>query len=263
MSRVQYSWYGQRYGVKQCPPGAMSGAAGCGEHVLHRPHLFADGVEKRDRLVEQRMHREQGVEIEPHAVVDVASVEGEHRGLAHVEPGTAKDPELDGEVEQEDVLEPGGRLDLDQAPPAPGKALDHVGADQHPFVLEGRLEYRGRDTRLDDLACLLQRLRNVPVVVGDEVTTRKAPARCLADLVAGLEHRLEGLAGRGRQITPIGVVPEPQVALRPRDVAGFRQPEPVVHETADVSSALRVRPTDPHSMWEGAGEPTTTSSPWT
>ena len=138
-----------------------------GEHALHRPHLQADGIEMRGRLVKPRMHREQGVEIEPHAVVDVVSVEGEHRGLAHIEPGTAKNPELDGQVEQEDLLEPSGRLDLDQTPRAPGKALDHVGADQHPFVLEGGFEHRGRGVRLDDLTRLLQRLRNVQVIVSD------------------------------------------------------------------------------------------------
>ena len=85
-------------------------------------------------------------------------------------------------------------------------------------MLEGGFEHRGCGARLDDLTRLLQRLRNVPVIVSDEVTTWKAPARYLADLVAGLEYRLKGLAGRGREVALMGVVPEPQVALRSGDV---------------------------------------------
>ena len=84
---------------------------------------------------------------------------------------------------------------------------------------EGGFEHRGRGARLDDLTRLSQRLRNVPVIVSDEVTTGKALARHLADLVAGLEYRLKGLAGRGREVTMVGVVPKAQVALRSGDVA--------------------------------------------
>ena len=105
------------------------------------------------------------------------------------------------------------RLDFNQAPAAGGQALEHVGAHKHPLVLERRLEQRGRGARPDNLARLRQGLRNMVVIVRDTMVTGVAPARDFADLVPGIENRLEDIVGRARELAFAGFVPEPQVAL--------------------------------------------------
>ena len=163
---------------------------GPGKHRQHRARLRVDAAEKRARLVEHRVRRKQRFPVEAHAVVHIVSVEGEHRGVAHVEAGAAQHPELYGHIQEEDVLQPGAQLDLHQAPVPRGKALEHVGADEHPGVLEGRFEQRGGGVRVDDLAGLLKRRRDVPVVMCDPMAAGKAPARSLSDLASGLVGRL-------------------------------------------------------------------------
>ena len=91
--------------------------------------------------------------------------------------------------------------------------------NQHPFVLECHLEQRGCGSRRDDLTCLFERLRDMPVVVRDRMSAGEAPARHLSDFVPGVEDRLQGFVGCARKISGVGVVPEPQVALRPGDMA--------------------------------------------
>ena len=93
--------------------------SGLGKHAVHLPHSRADGFEALDRLVKKRMQREQRAEIEPHSVIDVIVVECEDCGVAHVQTGTAQDPELDSQVEDEDLFEPRGR----GLPPISGPAL--------------------------------------------------------------------------------------------------------------------------------------------
>ena len=86
-------------------------------------------------------------------------------------------------------------------------------------MLEGRFEQRGRGARVDDLAGLLKRRRDVPVVVCDPMATGKAPARGLADLVSGIEDRLEDIVGGGGELGREGVVPQAKRALGPGEVA--------------------------------------------
>ena len=81
---------------------------GLREHRLHLAHLPTDCVEERVCFVEHGVQLEQGVEIEPHAVVDVVPVEREYPGIANVESRAAQHPDLDGHIEDEDVLEPRG-----------------------------------------------------------------------------------------------------------------------------------------------------------
>ena len=78
------------------------------EHRVHRAYLRTDGVQERARLVEHRVQLEERLEIEPHAVVDVVPVEREYPGIANVESRAAQHPDLDGHIEDEDVLEPCG-----------------------------------------------------------------------------------------------------------------------------------------------------------
>ena len=59
------------------------------EHFLHLLDLRADRFEECARFVKDRVQLEQRVEIEPHAVVDVLAIEGEHPGFVHVDPGAA------------------------------------------------------------------------------------------------------------------------------------------------------------------------------
>ena len=111
--------------------------------------------------------------------------------------------------------------------PPPGEPFDDVGADQYPFVLEGGLEERRRRSRLDDAARLRKRLPDMPVIVGDGMAAGIKPARRLADLMPGIEYRLQDNVGLGPEIGPMGLVPEPQVALRPGHVARLGEPGPV------------------------------------
>ena len=60
-----------------------------GERFVHLLDLRADRFEECARLVKDRVQLEQRVEIEPHAVVDVLAIEGEHPGFVHVDPGAA------------------------------------------------------------------------------------------------------------------------------------------------------------------------------
>ena len=77
---------------------------GTGEHRLHLAHQRVDAVDARHRLVEHRVRGEQRVEVESGAVVDVAAVESEHRGVAHIKPRAAHGPELHGDIEHESLL---------------------------------------------------------------------------------------------------------------------------------------------------------------
>ena len=79
---------------------------GFGEHRLQVAHLDTHGLEHCIRLVGHGVQTEQRVEVQPLAVVNVVTVEREHARLAHVEPGAAQDPELDGRVDDEHPLGP-------------------------------------------------------------------------------------------------------------------------------------------------------------
>ena len=164
-------------------------------------------------------------------LVKMTSDEREDCGLADVEPGAAQHPELDRHIEYEDLLERGARLDLDQAPAACGKTFYHVGANQHPLVLEGRFEYRGGRIRLDDLARCFERVSDVAVIVFDELAAGNSPARHLADLVSGIDDRLKGIVGRDREFARVAVVPEPQMALGSGEVVRFRERGLAGHES--------------------------------
>ena len=56
------------------------------------------------------------------------------------------------------------------------------------------------------------------MIVRDQVATGEALARDLADLVTGIEYRLKDVAGHGREVTRVTVVPKPQMTLRPGEV---------------------------------------------
>ena len=56
---------------------------------MHLAHVRADGDEARHRVVEHRVGGEQRIEVEPCAVVDVAAVEGEDGGVAHIDARAA------------------------------------------------------------------------------------------------------------------------------------------------------------------------------
>ena len=204
---------------------------GFGEHRLQVAHLGAHGLEPCIRLVGHGVQTEQRVEVQPLAVVDVVAVEREHARLAHVQPGAAQDPELDSRVDNEHLLQPRRRLDLDQAPAGAGQALEHVGAHQHPLVHEGGLEQRRRCARVKDGARLVERLADVAMIVRHQVAARVAPARQFAHFLAGVEDCLERLVGGGRKVAVVAVVPEPEMALRARDEARLREagPAPSCH----------------------------------
>ena len=210
-----------RVGVEAMAAGRDVRCGGRGEHRLHLAYAGADGVEERLGPVRHRVQPEESVEVEPRAVVNILPVQGKHTRLAHVEPGAAQHPELDGGIEDEDVLEPGCRFDFRQAPAAAGQALDDIGADQDAPMPERRLEQGRRGSGLQHPARFLERLPDMAVIVRHEMAAANAPARQFPDLVPGLEDRLERLIGRRRQIAPIAVVPEPQMALRSGNVAGL------------------------------------------
>ena len=128
--------------------------------------------------------------------------------------------------------------------PACRQTLEQVGADQHPLVLECRLEQRGRSAGADDLARLRQGLWDMTVVVCDTMATGIAPARDFADLVSGIENRLKGIIGHARELACVALVPQPKVALGPSDVTRFGESGPGCHETG---------PTVPDWLSSGGG----------
>ena len=86
-----------------------------------------------------------GMEIESNAVVDVLPVERQYSGIANVEPRAAQHPELDGHIEDEDLLKPRGRLDFNQAPAACRQTLEHGRRAPAPARARyARLEQRAR-----------------------------------------------------------------------------------------------------------------------
>ena len=191
------------------------------EHGQHVPDPSTYGFLKRVGLVRERMSSEQRIEIEPDAVINVVPVERDHLHFANVKAGAAQHPELDGHIENEDVLEPGGGFDFTQPPAAAGQTFEDVDPDKYALVPEGGLEERRRRSRPEDLASFLDRLADMPIVVPDRMPARMALAREFADLVAGIEYRLKGIVGRWRQVTLVTVVPEPEVALIAGKVTGF------------------------------------------
>ena len=183
------------------------------DHRLHLPNARYDGIQKRLRLIQNGMQLEQRVEVEPFAVVDIVPIQREHPGFAHIESGAAQDPELERNIEDEDILEACSGLDLDQPPTAARQALDHVRPDQYPSVDERRLEQGRNSIHRNDLPRLFQSFRHMPIVLRDEVSAGVMTAGDLADFVPGIEDRLKGIVDLGGKIGCMGVVPEPQVAL--------------------------------------------------
>ena len=76
-------------------------------------------------------------------------------------------------------------------------------------MLERGLEERRRASRLDDTARFVERLRDTPVIMADGMPAGIEPARRLADLMPGVEYGLQDVVGLGREIAPMGLVPEP------------------------------------------------------
>ena len=189
------------------------GRNGVRDQRLHLPCPPADGVEERFGLLQHIVEFEQRVQVEPLAVVDIRPVQGHHRGIAHIQPRAAQHAKLEGCVKDEDILQPGGGLDLDQPPAAARQALDDVRTGEQALMHEGCLEQGGSRAFLEDFTRLRERVRNMPVILGNEVPARVPLAGQLADFVAGSEDRLECVAGLGGQIPRMVVVPEPQVAL--------------------------------------------------
>ena len=170
------------------------------DHLLHVRNAGDDGIQKRLRLIENGMQLEQRVEVEPFAVVDIVPIQSEDAGCAHIESGAPQNPELNGNIEDEDILEPCSGLDLDQPPTTTRQALDHVCPDQYPSVNERRLEQGWSVARRNDFLRLLQSLGNVQVVFRDEVSAGITTAGEFADLVAGIENRLKGVVDLGGKI---------------------------------------------------------------
>ena len=183
------------------------------DHLLHLLNAGDDGIQKRLRLIQNGMQLEQRVEVEPFAVVDIVPIQSEDAGCAHIESGAAQNAELNGNIEDEDILEPCSGLDLDQPPTTTRQALDHVCPDQYPSVNERRLEQGWSVAPRNDFLRLFQSFRHMPIVLRDEVSAGVMTAGDLADFVPGIEDRLKGIVDLGGKIGCMGVVPEPQVAL--------------------------------------------------
>ena len=157
---------------------------------LHLPCLPPDRVEERFGLLQHVVQLEQSVEVEPLTVVDVGPVQGHYCGLAHVQPRAAQHTKLEGCIEDENVLQPGGGLDLDQPPAAARQAFNHVRSGEQALMHEGCLEQGGGGAFLEDCTRLRQRVGNMPVILGDEMPARVTLAGQFADFVAGVEDGL-------------------------------------------------------------------------
>ena len=170
---------------------------GLGEHGPHRLRLFANALLQRNGLVENRMQLEQRIDIQPNAVVHIAPVQGEHSGIAHIQPRAPQHPQLHGHVLNEEVLEIDGGLDLHQPPTALRQPLQHIRAGEDMPMLKGRFKERRRGVRLNEPLRFRQRFCYMVVVVGNQVTAGIAPASQIAHLVPGVEDELQRLADRG------------------------------------------------------------------
>ena len=166
------------------------GRRGLRDQCLHLSRLPADGVEERFGLLEHIVQLEQGVQVEPFPIVHIGPVQGHHSGIAHVQARAAQHAKLEGCVKDEDVLQPGGGLDFDQPPATARQVLDHVRAGEQALMCEGCLEQGGGGAFLEDFMCLRQRVGNMPMILGNEVTAWIPLAGQLADFVASVEDRL-------------------------------------------------------------------------
>ena len=172
---------------------------------------------------------EQRMEIEPDAVVDVVTVERDHFSFANIDASAAQHPQLNGHVNNEDILEPISGFDFTQSPAARRQLLQDVGPDKYILVAKGRLKECRRRSRPEDLASFLQRLADMPMVVPDRVAAGISFAREHAHFVAGIEYRLQAIFRRRCQVTFVTVVPEPQVALIAGKVARLGKAPPWHH----------------------------------
>ncbi len=103
------------------------------QHPLLLPDVPGDVGEGFFNFGGEVLAREQVGEVGVAAV----AVEVHELGAADGQAGAAQDVRLDGEVGEVLLLDPGGRLDLDEVPAA-AAALEDVGEDQDAVVLEGR-----------------------------------------------------------------------------------------------------------------------------
>ena len=74
--------------------------------------------------------------------------------------------------------------------------------------------WKGRDgARIHDPPRLLQRLRHMLVVIGDQVPAGIPPAGPLTYFVVGVEDVLQGLIGGSGKMAGVEVMPQAQMAL--------------------------------------------------
>ena len=156
------------------------------------------------------------------AFVYIITIERKHAHLANVEPCASKHAESHSGIQNKDILEPGGRLDLDEPPTAAGQPFEHVDADRNALVHKGRLEQRDHVPRFYQPTGIGKGVHCMAVVVRDEVAVGVAPACHRAHVMPGREKRPERVPGLGRKMLDIRAVPEVQVALSPGRSAIWR-----------------------------------------
>ena len=141
---------------------------GTRDHLVHDLDVEIHGVEQRRSLLVNVVQPEQLARIECLSGADEGVVQRQYAGVPHVEAGAAQNPELNRRVEDEDVLDPRGRLHLDHAPAARRQFLEDVRTGDNAAVLEGGFEQNGCIAVGDQLPGLDDRLVEMQVIPADQ-----------------------------------------------------------------------------------------------
>ena len=65
---------------------------GLGKHGPHCLRLATDALLQCNGFVKDGMQLEQRIDIQPNAIVNIVPVQGEHPGIAHVQPSAPQHP---------------------------------------------------------------------------------------------------------------------------------------------------------------------------
>ncbi len=181
--------------MSQCLPIGTAGGSTDIEHGEHLGDEAGDLRQERAGGVGHVLGVEEALEVVVTTLVDVGVVEVHEVGAADWQAGALEHPQLHGDVGDVDVLDPGARLDLVEIPQVLTDTHEDVGAHEDAFVLERGLEDRTRGV-LEQLACRIERLCGLGVVLCDQHSASEPLARELAYGGAGVEDVLLGLRNR-------------------------------------------------------------------
>jgi hypothetical protein len=129
------------------------------------------------------------VQIQPSARIQKLRVQVHERRSIQANPGPVQNVRLDGDIVQMVIPDPGGRLDLDEAPCVVGDPLQYVHPDGGAVILEHPLE-DSRYARIEEESrALAESVLNLQTLCIHHRSSREEAARQLPHLNPHCEPR--------------------------------------------------------------------------